>query len=174
MRESRPYGSVRGARDETRVPTATKARFHRGARRRGGVALGGAGAAARRQSWRVGYLSPGTSVTNAAGVMMTEAFRLKLQDLGYIEGKNLKLDVRRAEQDYTRLPALAVEVVSLAPDVIVGSFDPATEALQRATSSIPIVMVSVADPIRSGFVKSLAKPGGNINWAVQSEPRHDR
>ena len=93
---------------------------------------------------------------------MTEAFRLKLQDLGYIEGKNLKLDVRRAEQDYTRLPALAVELVSLAPDVIVGSFDPATEALQRATSSIPIVMVSVADPIRSGFVKSLAKPGGNI------------
>src|ERR1700758_3575186 len=92
--------------------------------------LGGAAAwpmVARGQQpakvWRVGYLSPGTSVTNAAGVMMTEAFRLKLQDLGYIEGKNLKLDVRRAEQDYTRLPALADELVSLAPDVIVGSFD---------------------------------------------------
>jgi putative ABC transport system substrate-binding protein len=112
--------------------------------------------------WRVGYLSPGTSASNAAGVIMSEAFRLKLQDLGYIEGKNLKLDVRRAEQDYARLAALAAELVSLAPDVIVGSFDPATAALQRATSSIPIVMVSVADPIRSGFVKSLAKPGGNI------------
>jgi putative tryptophan/tyrosine transport system substrate-binding protein len=112
--------------------------------------------------WRVGYLSPGTSASNAAGVIMSEAFRIKLQDLGYIEGKNLKFDVRRAEQDYTRLPGLAAELVSLAPDVIVGSFDPATAALQRATSSIPIVMVSVADPIGSGFVKSLAKPGGNI------------
>jgi putative tryptophan/tyrosine transport system substrate-binding protein len=88
--------------------------------------------------WRVGYLSPGTSDKNALGVAMSEALRLKLQDLGYIEGKNLKLDVRRAEQNYARLPALAIELVSLAPDVTVGSFDPATAALQRATSSIPI------------------------------------
>jgi putative ABC transport system substrate-binding protein len=143
----------------------------RGANRRAFIAgLGGAAAwplVAQAQQraekiWRVGYLSPGTSASNAADVIMSEAFRLKLQDLGYIEGRNLKLDVRRAEQDYARLPALAAELVSLAPDVIVGSFDPATAALQRATSSIPIVMVSVADPIRSGFVKSLAKPGGNI------------
>jgi putative tryptophan/tyrosine transport system substrate-binding protein len=112
--------------------------------------------------WRIGYLSPGTSTSNAAGVIMSEAFRLKLQELGYVEGKNLKLDVRRAEQDYARLPTLAAELVSFAPDVLVGSFDPATAALQSATSSIPIVMVSVAFPIGSGFVKSLSKPGGNI------------
>ena len=62
-------------------------------------------------------IAPGTSASSAAGVIMSEAFRLKLQDLGYIEGKNLKLDVRRAEQDYTRLPALAAELLSLAPDV---------------------------------------------------------
>src|SRR5271165_2487384 len=114
---------------------------HRMNRRAFIVGLGGAAAwpvVARGQQradkiWRVGYLSPGTSASNAAGFIMSEAFRLKLQELGYVEGKNLKLDVRRAEQDYARLPALASELVSLAPDVIVGSFDPATAALQHAT-----------------------------------------
>jgi ABC-type uncharacterized transport system substrate-binding protein len=87
---------------------------------------------------------------------------LKLQDLGYVEGKNLRLDLKRAEGDYARLPTLAVELVSLAPDVIVATSSPATAALQRATSSIPIVMAAINDPIGLGFVKSLAKPGGNI------------
>ena len=77
-------------------------------------------------------------------------------------GKNLRLDVRRAEFDYARLPALATELVSLTPDVLVGVSPPATAALQHATSSIPIVMVAIPDPIGSGFVKSLAHPGGNI------------
>jgi putative ABC transport system substrate-binding protein len=70
--------------------------------------------------------------------------------------------LRRAEGDYTRLPTLAVELVSLAPDVIAGTSSPATAALQRATSSIPIVMTAINDPIGLGFVKSLARPGGNI------------
>ena len=76
--------------------------------------------------------------------------------------RNLRLDLRRAEGDYTRLPTLAVELVSLAPDVIAGTSSPATAALQRATSSIPIVMTAINDPIGLGFVKSLARPGGNI------------
>jgi putative ABC transport system substrate-binding protein len=92
---------------------------------------------------------------------MFDAFRLKLKDLGYVEGRNLSLYVRRANDDYA-LPGLASELVSLAPDVIVGTTGTATLALQRATSSIPIVVATTSDPIGMGFVKSLAKPGGNI------------
>jgi putative tryptophan/tyrosine transport system substrate-binding protein len=126
------------------------------------AALGGAVAwpmVARGQQtkvWRVGYLS------GASDVAAIDAFRLKLQDLGYVEGKNLRLDVRHAEGDIGRLPVLAAELVALAPDVIAGGGTANIAALQRATSSIPIVMTAVADPIGSGFVKSLARPGGNI------------
>ena len=109
--------------------------------------------------WRVGYLTP-TSATNLS-VALLDAFKLKLNDLGYVEGRNLALYVRRANDDYGRVPGLASELVSLAPNVIVSSANIATLALQRATSSIPIVMTSSADPIGTGFVKSLAKPGGN-------------
>jgi putative ABC transport system substrate-binding protein len=110
--------------------------------------------------WRVGYLSP-SSATNLS-VALLDAFRLKLNDLGYVEGRNLGLYVRRANDDFARLPSLASELVSLAPDVIVSSATNATLAFQRATSSIPIVMVVASDPIGTGLVKSLAKPGGNI------------
>jgi putative ABC transport system substrate-binding protein len=110
--------------------------------------------------WRVGYLTP-SSATNFS-VAVLDAFSLKLKDLGYVEGRNLGLYVKRANDDYARLPGLASELVSLAPDVIVSAANIATLALQRATSSIPIVMASNSDPIGSGFVKSLAKPGGNI------------
>jgi putative ABC transport system substrate-binding protein len=110
--------------------------------------------------WRVGYLSV-SSATDFA-LALYDAFRLKLQELGYVEGRNLRLDVRRADFDYARLPTLAAELISLAPDVLVGLSPPATTALQQATSSIPIVMVAIPDPVGSGFVKSFAHPGGNI------------
>ena len=110
--------------------------------------------------WRVGYLSA-SSATNVS-VALLDDFRLKLKDLGYVEGRNLSLYVRRANDELAQLPSLASELVSLAPNVIVGATDTATWALQRATSSIPIVMAATIDPIGSGFVKSLAKPGGNI------------
>src|SRR5262249_16693713 len=109
---------------------------------------------------RVGYLTP-SSATNFSIAVLGD-FRLKLNDLGYVEGRNLDLYVRRANDDYARLPGLASELVSLAPHVIVSPPTPVTLALQRATSSIPIVMASSADPIGFGLVKSLAKPGGNI------------
>jgi putative ABC transport system substrate-binding protein len=115
--------------------------------------------------WRVGYLTP-SSATNAS-VAVLDAFRLKLNDLGYVEGRNLGLYVRRANDDYALLPGLASELVSLAPNVIVGSTSTATLALQRVTSSIPIVMAASSDPVGSGFVKSLAKPGGNITGMSQ-------
>jgi putative ABC transport system substrate-binding protein len=109
--------------------------------------------------WRVGYLTP-SSATNAS-VAVLDDFRLKLKDLGYVEGRNLDLYVRRADDDFAQLPSLASELVSLAPNVIVSVSNVGTLALQRATSSIPVVMAS-SDPIGSGLVKSLAKPGGNI------------
>jgi putative ABC transport system substrate-binding protein len=110
--------------------------------------------------WRVGYLTR-SSATNTS-VALLDAFRLKLNDLGYVEGRNLDLQIRRANDDSAGLPGLANELVSLAPHVIVGSGAVATLRLQRATSSIPIVMTAGGDPISLGFVKSLAKPGGNI------------
>jgi putative tryptophan/tyrosine transport system substrate-binding protein len=115
--------------------------------------------------WRVGYLTA-SSATNVS-VALLDDFRLKLNDLGYVEGRNLSLYVKRANDDLAQLPSLASELVSLAPHVIVGATDTATWALQRATSSIPIVMAANIDPIGSGFVKSLAKPGGNITGLSQ-------
>jgi putative ABC transport system substrate-binding protein len=116
--------------------------------------------------WRVGYLSP-VSATNTNVVLFFDGFRLKLEDLGYVEGRNLGLYVRRANDDFARLPGLASELVSLAPDVIVSAATVATLALQRATPSIPIVMAATSDPIGLGLVKSLAKPGGNITGLSQ-------
>src|SRR6516162_2862581 len=110
--------------------------------------------------WRVGWFSA-SSATNVS-VAFLDDVRLKLNDLGYVEGRNLGLYVRRANDDNAQLPSLASELVSLAPDVIVSTSTIATLALQRATASIPIVMAASIDPIGMGLVKSLAKPGGNI------------
>ena len=110
--------------------------------------------------WRVGYLSV-SSTTNFT-VALLNKIKLKLQELGYVEGKNIQFDVRRAEFDYAKLAALATELVSLGPDVIVGAGAPAATTLQQATSTIPIVMIAIADPIGSGLIKSFAHPGGNI------------
>ncbi len=127
-----------------------------------GGALPSAPAKAQQTSrvWRVGYLSP--SLPTAPTLALFDAFRFRLRELGYVEGKNLIIEHRRAEGDLSRLPRLAAELVATQPDAILGAVTPAIEALQRATLSIPIVMGPAADPIGSGFVKSLAKPGGNI------------
>ncbi|MDH2406594.1 ABC transporter substrate binding protein [Bradyrhizobium sp. SSUT18] len=107
--------------------------------------------------WRVGILDP------AFGVQpLLDAFRRQLSELGYIEGKNLIIDYRRAEGHYERLPQLAEELVVLRPNVLVAIATPAIAAAQRPTSTIPIVMSPSTDPIGSGFVKSFAHPGGNI------------
>jgi len=112
------------------------------------------------RTWRVGYLSPSQSTDFARALL--GAFRLRLQELGYVEGRNLIVDVRRGEGDFTRLPSLAAELVSLRPDLIVAVLTSGTAAVQKATSSIPIVMLAAADPVGTGLVKSLAKPGSNI------------
>ena len=110
---------------------------------------------------RIGYLTP-SSIADRRGVALFDAFRMQLQELGYVEGQNVYLNVRRAEGDFAKLPVLANELISLAPDVVIGVNAAGTAAFQHATSSLPIVMLTSGDPVESGFVKSLAKPGGNI------------
>ena len=107
---------------------------------------------------RIGYLSPNL----ATGPHLREAFRQGLRDLGYVEGRNLVIEYRDAEGKVERLPALAAELVALKVDVIVAPGPPHALAAKRATRTIPIVFASAADPVGSGLVTSLARPGGNV------------
>ena len=90
------------------------------------------------------------------------AIRKKLSDLGWVEGRNIDIQERWANGDIDRVKSLAKELVALNPDALIGITTPATAALQHETKTIPIVFASVSDPIGSGFIKSLAYPGGNI------------
>jgi putative tryptophan/tyrosine transport system substrate-binding protein len=119
--------------------------------------------------WRIGWLIASPSADRDA-IVFQDVFKSKLQDLGYVEGKNITFELRRAEGNFDRLPALAAELVALAPDVIVGGATVATAALQHSTSSIPIVMMVSTDPVGNGFIKSLAKPGGNITGLSNQGP----
>jgi putative ABC transport system substrate-binding protein len=92
-----------------------------------------------------------------------EAFRQALNELGYVEGKNIVIEARYAEGKLDRLPALASELVRLNSDVIVTGGPQSTRSAKNATSTIPIVMGQDSDPVGSGFVASLARPGGNIS-----------
>jgi len=111
--------------------------------------------------WRVGFLSlserPTSFDSNYIG-----SFPRGMRELGYVEGKNLLIEWRFAEGRSDLLPILAAELVRLQVDVIVSGNTPSTRAAQKATTEIPLVMTSVGDPVGSGFVKSLAHPGGNI------------
>jgi putative ABC transport system substrate-binding protein len=107
----------------------------------------------------IGYLS---SASAASTLFRTEPFQRGLQALGYVEGKNIVIEYRYAEGKVDRLPALAAELVHLKVDVIVTAGPVNTRAAKQATNTIPIIMTQDPDPIGSGFVASLAHPGGNI------------
>jgi putative ABC transport system substrate-binding protein len=109
--------------------------------------------------YRVGFLLGATAESVAS---LFSAFDEGLRDLGYIEGRNLVFERRYADRNMERLPELAAELVRLRVDVIVTGTNIHVAAVRGATTAIPIVMVFVADPVRSGFVASLARPGGNI------------
>jgi putative ABC transport system substrate-binding protein len=109
---------------------------------------------------RIGWVS-GSSDPNTPGPQV-EAFRQGLRDLGYIEGKNMVVEYRYAEGKMDRIPSLVAELVQLKVDVLVSPNGPAILAAKQATKTIPIVMVVVLDPVATGIVDSLARPGGNI------------
>jgi putative ABC transport system substrate-binding protein len=111
------------------------------------------------KAFRIGFLNGGTAF-NIADFL--EAFRRELSKLGWIEGKNVSIEYRFAAQKQERLPELAVELVRLKVDVIVVGGLPGVSAAKGATTTIPIVMTAVGDPVATGLVASLARPGGNI------------
>ena len=108
---------------------------------------------------RIGYLDPSTRYSSAG---YFEAFRQEMSKLGWIEGKNITIDYRFAEQEPKRLPELAAELVHLKVDVILCASTPPVLAAKKATTTIPIVMAVSGDAVASGLVTSLARPGGNI------------
>jgi len=108
---------------------------------------------------RIGYLT-GTNVS--VSPHLHEAFRQGLRDLAYVEGRNLVIEYRDAEGKFERRPALAAELVALKVDVIVVGGTPDALAAKQATKTIPIVFAYAADPVASGLVTSLARPGGNV------------
>jgi ABC transporter substrate binding protein len=134
--------------------------------------LGGAAAAwplaARAQQGervrRMGLLM-GTA-DDREGQARVTALKQGLEELGWIDRRNIQIETRFGGADGDRIRARAAELVALAPDVIVGQATPVLRALRQATSSIPIVFVAVNDPVDQGFVSSLAHPGGNITGFV--------
>ena len=111
---------------------------------------------------RIGYLAAACPDTQSA---RTEAFRLGLHDLGYIEGQNIAIEYRCAEDKPDRLPDFAAELVRLRLDLIVTAGNEATQAAKNATAQIPLVTTG-SDPVASGFVANLAHPGGNITGSA--------
>src|SRR5436309_3227516 len=105
---------------------------------------------------RIGYLAADPQAPTR------DSFRQGLRDLGYVEGQNIVVEYQQAGDKADRLPALASDLVGRQVDVIVAGGSQAVRAAQQATKSIPIVMTSSSDPVGTGFVASLARPGGNI------------
>jgi putative ABC transport system substrate-binding protein len=116
---------------------------------------------------RIGFLDPSTASGSA---VLWEAFRQELSKLGWIEGKNITMEYRFAEQKNERLPELAAELVRLKVDLIVVRASAPALAAKSATTTIPIVMTTSADPVGAGLVASLARPGGNITGLATLAP----
>lgn len=122
--------------------------------------LAGEGQAPQKEP-RVGYLSIGLAA-DPRRVAIFDAFRRGLHDLGYIENRNISIETRFADGDYDRLPGLAPELIRLRVDIIMANSTPAVKAALGATRTIPIVMSAVVDPVATGLVISLGRPGGNV------------
>jgi putative ABC transport system substrate-binding protein len=116
---------------------------------------------------RVGFLG---NSTLALETNLITPFREGLRDLGYQEGRNIVLEFRWAEGKYERFPALIAELIAAKVDVIVTAGTPATLAVKKATSTIPLVMVAVGDPVSTGIVPNLRRPGGNITGLSSIAP----
>ena len=116
---------------------------------------------------RIGFLD----ASNASGIaVLLDAFRQELLKLGWIEGKNITIEYRFAEQKRERVPELAADLVRLKVDLIVASGTPSAFAAKKATTTIPIVVANVGDPVGSDLVASLARPGGNVTGLSSLSP----
>ena len=138
------------------------------------LVLGGlfAGVAAEAQEAaakvaRIGYV---TAFKLDGANPLRDAFRQGLRDLGYVEGRNLVLEIRSAEGKYERYPALAAELVALKVHVILATDTRAALAAKQATRTLPIVFRAAADPVTDGLVTSLAQPGGNVTGLSNVSP----
>jgi putative ABC transport system substrate-binding protein len=122
--------------------------------------------------WRVGMLELQSMAMNAVNL---DAFRRGMRELGYVEGKHLLIEYRSADGRPERFVELANEVARMKVDVIVTRGTPAAQAAKNATGIIPIVATAIGDPVRTGLVKSLARPGGNVtgleSFAVELGPK---
>lgn len=118
-----------------------------------------AGAQQPAESPRIGILIPGLLAEYSRNL---DGFRRGLRDLGYVQGQNIRLELRSAQAKSEKLPELAAELVRLKMDVIVASGTPAAVAAKHATTTTPVVMAVAGDPVGTGLVASLARPGGNI------------
>src|SRR5258708_39521811 len=116
---------------------------------------------------RIGFMGNSTATLEAN---LVGPFRKALRDLGYVEGRDIVIEYRWAEGDYQRFPALVAELITSGVDVIVTAGTPAAFAGQNATSSIPCVMVAVGDPVGTGLVASLPRPGGNLTGLTSIAP----
>ena len=126
-----------------------------------GILLGSLAAQAQQTDnvYRIGFLGNSTAALEAN---LVGPFREGLRDLGYVEGRNVLIEYRWAEGKYDRFPALIGELLALKVAVIVTAGTPATLAVKKATTSVPVVMTAVGDPVGTGIVPSLSHPGGNI------------
>jgi putative tryptophan/tyrosine transport system substrate-binding protein len=117
--------------------------------------------------FRIGFLDPSTASGMA---VLINAFRQEMSKLGWIEGKNITIEYRFAEQKRERIPELATDLVRLKVDLIVVASTASALAAKSATTTIPIVMASIADPVGAGLVASLAQPGGNVTGLSALNP----
>src|SRR4029079_17910295 len=148
-------------------------------KRREFVALLGVAAAS---TWPHGTRAQQFERTRLIGVLSGQAesdpesqrrsvmFREGLREAGWIEGRNIRIEFRWADGDAKRMQAYAEELVSLNPDALLCSSTPTLKALHQATSSVPIVFVTVSDPVGDGFVKSFQRPGGNVTGFSNFDP----
>jgi putative tryptophan/tyrosine transport system substrate-binding protein len=133
------------------------------------ASLGTAAAQPAGKMPRIGYLTP-WSDSDPGRQRGLEAFRHGLRELGYVDGQNIAIESRSANGKDDRLPALAADLVRSQVDVIVAASGAATRAVQQTTRTIPIVMSLVNDPVGSGLIASLARPGGNVTGLTIMAP----